>query len=75
MFKLFSSIEWLIIDEADKLFEDGSRSFRDQLNQILQACDNPKRKIAMFSATHTPVVAKWCVRNMPGLIRVTIGHR
>ncbi|CAG9767505.1 unnamed protein product [Ceutorhynchus assimilis] len=70
-----SSIQWLVIDEADKLFEDGSRSFRDQLDQILQACDNKDKKIAMFSATHTPVVAKWCVHNMPGLVRVTIGQR
>ncbi|KAL1488193.1 hypothetical protein ABEB36_015150 [Hypothenemus hampei] len=70
-----SNIQWLIIDEADKLFEEGSRSFREQLQQILQACDNKEKKIAMFSATHTPVVAKWCVRNMPGLIRVTVGHR
>lgn len=70
-----SSIQWLVIDEADKLFEDGSRSFRDQLDQILQACSNSERKVAMFSATHTPVVAKWCVHNMPGLIRVTVGQR
>ncbi|KAF7266128.1 hypothetical protein GWI33_020500 [Rhynchophorus ferrugineus] len=70
-----SSIQWLVIDEADKLFEDGSRSFRDQLQQILKACDNSDRKIAMFSATHTPVVAKWCVHNMVGLVRVTVGHK
>ncbi|XP_050312873.1 probable ATP-dependent RNA helicase DDX52 isoform X2 [Anthonomus grandis grandis] len=69
------NVQWLVIDEADKLFEDGSRSFRDQLNQVLEACNNNDRKIAMFSATHTPVVAKWCVHNMPGLIRVTVGQR
>ena len=28
-FKL-DSVEWLIIDEADKLFEDGKQSFREQ---------------------------------------------
>ncbi|KRT80864.1 helicase, partial [Oryctes borbonicus] len=68
-------IEWLVIDEADKLFEEGVRSFRDQLQQILAACTLEKRKIAMFSATCTPVVSKWCVHNMRGLIRVTIGLR
>ena len=68
-------IEWLIIDEADKLFEDGTRSFRKQLDQILHACTNEKRKIAMFSATHTTIVAKWCVHNMKGLIRITVGLR
>lgn len=65
----------MIVDEADKLFEAGINSFREQLEQILQACNNGKRKIAMFSATHTPAVAKWCVHNMKGLIRVTVGHR
>ncbi|XP_072397068.1 probable ATP-dependent RNA helicase DDX52 [Diabrotica undecimpunctata] len=69
------NVEWLVIDEADKLFESGVRGFRDQLTEILKVCDNEKRKIAMFSATYTPVVAKWCVHNMKGLVRVTIGHR
>ena len=32
-FKL-DSVEWLIIDEADKLFEDGKQSFREQLSTI-----------------------------------------
>lgn len=64
-----------MIDEADKLFETGVRSFREQLQQILQACTCEKRKIAMFSATYTPAVAKWCVHNMKGLIRVTVGQR
>lgn len=71
----YFSIEWLIVDEADKLFETGVRSFREQLTQIVQACTNEKRKIAMFSATYTPAVAKWCVHNMRGLIRVTVGQR
>ncbi|KAI4466495.1 rna helicase [Holotrichia oblita] len=29
----------------------------------------------MFSATCTPVVSKWCVHNMRGLIRITVGLR
>jgi len=68
-------VQWLIIDEPDKLFETGVRSFRDQLEQILQACSNKNKKIAMFSATYTPAVAKWCCHNMKGLIRVTVGQR
>ncbi|XP_030756350.1 probable ATP-dependent RNA helicase DDX52 [Sitophilus oryzae] len=70
-----SNVEWLIIDEADKLFEDGTRSFRDQMKEILVACDNSNKKIAMFSATYTPIVAKWCVHNMKGLVRVTVGQK
>jgi len=26
-----SSVEWLVIDESDKLFEDGKTGFRDQV--------------------------------------------
>lgn len=70
-----SNIQWLIIDEADKLFEEGKQGFRDQLNDIITACTSSNLKIAMFSATQTPVVAKWAVHNMKGLIRVTIGHK
>jgi ATP-dependent RNA helicase DDX52/ROK1 len=70
-----TNIRWLVIDEADKLFETGNRGFREQLDQILLACSNKDKKIAMFSATYTPVVAKWCVHNMKALIRITIGQR
>ncbi|RZB39793.1 ATP-dependent RNA helicase DDX52, partial [Asbolus verrucosus] len=70
-----ANIKWLIIDEADKLFETGNRGFREQLDQVVNACTNPERKIAMFSATYTPVVAKWCVHNMKALIRITVGQR
>ncbi|XP_063974301.1 probable ATP-dependent RNA helicase DDX52 [Diachasmimorpha longicaudata] len=70
-----SNVEFLIIDEADKLFEEGTRGFRDQLEQISNACTNERLKRAMFSATNTPVVTKWCRHNLKGLINVTIGHR
>lgn len=69
------SVQWLIVDEADKLFEEGVRSFRDQLNQIIKSCTHKNLRIGMFSATFTPVVAKWCCHNMKGLIRVTVGQR
>lgn len=26
------SIEWLVVDESDKLFEEGKTGFRDQVN-------------------------------------------
>lgn len=69
------SIQWLVIDEADKLFETGTRGFREQLSEVLKACSSKERKIAMFSATYTPIVAKWCVHNMKSLVRVTVGQR
>ena len=68
-------MEWLITDEADKLFEDGSRSFRDQLETITKACTNPNLRHGMFSATNTHVVSKWCRHNLKGLATVTIGQR
>ena len=39
-------VEWLIIDESDKLFEAGPKGFRDQLAVIYQACSKAKK--AMF---------------------------
>ncbi|XP_071448067.1 probable ATP-dependent RNA helicase DDX52 isoform X2 [Hetaerina americana] len=69
------NVEWLIVDESDKLFETGIKGFRDQLAEIYQACDNPSICRAMYSATHTPVVASWCRKNMHRLIGVTVGVR
>lgn len=63
------------MDEADKLFEEGIRSFREQLDEIMRACVNPNLRCGMFSATNTPTVSKWCRRNMKGLITVTVGQR
>ena len=39
-------VEWLIIDESDKLFEAGTKGFREQLAVIYQACSKAKK--AMF---------------------------
>ncbi|XP_020707702.1 probable ATP-dependent RNA helicase DDX52 isoform X2 [Athalia rosae] len=69
------NVEWLVVDEADKLFEEGVRGFRDQLNQIHKACTNENLHLAMFSATNTPSVTKWCRHNLKGLITVTVGQR
>lgn len=63
------------MDEVDKLFEDGTRCFRDQLEAISKSCTNENLHKAMFSATNTPIVTKWCRRNLKGLITVTVGHR
>ena len=34
-------VEWLVVDEADKLFEAGVTGFRDQLASIHRACTGP----------------------------------
>ena len=74
MFRLCSlqSVEWLIVDESDKLFEKGASklSFRDQLGQIYSACNNPKIRRAMFSATFAYDVQQWCILNMDNVLQV-----
>nr|XP_061801658.1 probable ATP-dependent RNA helicase DDX52 [Nerophis lumbriciformis] len=70
-----SSVEWLVVDESDKLFEDGKTGFRDQLAVIFLACSNAKARRAFFSATCTQDVEKWCRLNLDNLVSVNIGHR
>ncbi|XP_030602359.1 putative ATP-dependent RNA helicase DDX52 [Archocentrus centrarchus] len=70
-----SSVEWLVVDESDKLFEDGKTGFRDQLATIFLACSGAKVRRAFFSATCTPDVEQWCRLNLDNLVSVNIGHR
>ena len=44
----FSKVEVLILDEGDKLFEEG---FLEQVDTILAACNNPSLQRLLFSAT------------------------
>ncbi|XP_011182000.2 DEAD box protein 52 homolog [Zeugodacus cucurbitae] len=69
-----AEVEWLVIDEADRLMEEGINNFKDQVDVILAACTNKKKKLALFSATYTVPVAKWAIRNLPNLARVIVGH-
>lgn len=61
------------MDEADRLLEAGDNFFKAQLEKILAACSNPKRILALFSATSTVPVTKWALRYLKHLIRVHIG--
>ena len=72
---LTPSVEWLVLDEADKLFEDGPslKSFREQLAQVYKACDNPKIKHALFSATLTSHVEEFSHTYLDNPVRVIIG--
>uniref|UniRef100_A0A1B6HEI1 Probable ATP-dependent RNA helicase DDX52 n=1 Tax=Homalodisca liturata TaxID=320908 RepID=A0A1B6HEI1_9HEMI len=69
------SVQWLVVDESDKLFEAGIRGFRDQLAEIYKACDSEHVRRAFFSATHTVEVAKWCRKHLKNLLLVTVGQR
>ncbi|KAM4619905.1 putative ATP-dependent RNA helicase DDX52 isoform 2-T2 [Polymixia lowei] len=70
-----SSVEWLVVDESDKLFEDGKTGFREQLATVFLACSGPRVRRAFFSATCTPDVEQWCRLNLDSLVSVNIGHR
>ena len=73
--KCLECLEWMIIDEADRLFEDGEKGFRKQLAKIYKACDNPKLKHGLFSATYTNEVEQWCKLNLNNMIQISIGRR
>lgn len=70
------SIEWLVVDESDKLFEEGEKgSFREQLAKIYSACTSKQIRRALFSATFAFDVQKWCHLNMESVIHVTVGGK
>ena len=66
------TVEWLVVDESDKMFETGKagRSFREQLGTIYSSCTNPQIRRAVFSATYAYDVQQWCVMNMENVIQV-----
>lgn len=70
-----SNVEWLVLDEGDKLFEEGDTGFREQVAMIYQACDNPSIKHALFSATLANQVEEWCKLHLDNVVRVTVGAR
>lgn len=74
-FSVFFSVEWLVVDESDKLFEDGKTGFREQLATIFLACSGSKVRRAFFSATCTSDVEQWCRLNLDNLVSVNIGPR
>uniref|UniRef100_A0A2M4ARS1 Probable ATP-dependent RNA helicase DDX52 n=1 Tax=Anopheles triannulatus TaxID=58253 RepID=A0A2M4ARS1_9DIPT len=69
-----SNIQWVVVDEADKLFEDSKNSFREQLDTVLNACVNPTKVVALFSATQTREADQWVASNVPRRIRFSIGQ-
>ncbi|XP_061162310.1 probable ATP-dependent RNA helicase DDX52 [Saccostrea echinata] len=72
---ILSHVEWLVIDESDKLFEDGKTGFREQLAKVYQACDSNNVKRAMFSATFAVEVEEWCKLNLDNVLQVYIGAK
>ncbi|SPP76480.1 probable ATP-dependent RNA helicase DDX52 [Drosophila guanche] len=66
-------VEWFVLDEADRLMEEGQNNFKEQLDDIYAACSHPQKCVAFFSATYTVPVAKWALRHLKNLVRITIG--
>uniref|UniRef100_A0A8C2KFN5 ATP-dependent RNA helicase n=2 Tax=Cyprinus carpio TaxID=7962 RepID=A0A8C2KFN5_CYPCA len=66
---------WLVVDESDKLFEEGKTGFREQLATIFLACTSPKIRRVLFSATFATDVEQWCKLNLDNLVCVNIGPR
>lgn len=66
-------VEWLILDECDRLFELG---FRDDLTTIYKHClqsDNCRR--ALFSATVQESLIKWAEVQMDNVVNVIVGGK
>uniref|UniRef100_A0A0N5BXA6 Probable ATP-dependent RNA helicase DDX52 n=1 Tax=Strongyloides papillosus TaxID=174720 RepID=A0A0N5BXA6_STREA len=75
--KILKKLEWLVVDESDRLFEttekDRDRDFRSQLAEIYNICDSLSIKHAFFSATFSGSVENWCKENLNDVIHVCIG--
>ncbi|XP_077983272.1 putative ATP-dependent RNA helicase DDX52 [Glandiceps talaboti] len=70
-----NNVHWLVVDESDKLFEEGKQGFREQLATIYQACDSSQVRRALFSATFAYDVEQWCRLNLDNVASVNIGQR
>ncbi|XP_078445322.1 P-loop containing nucleoside triphosphate hydrolases superfamily protein [Wolffia australiana] len=68
----FSRVEFLVLDESDKLFELG---FVEQIDLIVKACSNPSIVRSLFSATLPDSVEELARSIMHDAIRVIIGRK
>ncbi|XP_022701866.1 probable ATP-dependent RNA helicase DDX52 isoform X2 [Varroa jacobsoni] len=68
-------IQYLVIDESDRLFETGKTGFRDQLEKIYAACISGQLRRAFFSATASKDLDRWCRLHLDSPIAVAIGAK
>lgn len=68
----FSTIKFLVVDEADALFDMG---FLHQVDKIIKFCTNPSLQKSFFSATMQPQIEELLRQNMNDPIKVTIGMK
>ena len=67
-----ATVKWLILDESDKLLEEG---FLEQVDEIMEACSNRKLYRALFSATISSGVEALAKTFMKDPIRIVIGSK
>jgi len=67
-----TKVLYLVLDEADKLFEMG---FVEQIDAVVAACDNENITRALFSATLPEKVEELARSVMARPIRLTVGER
>jgi ATP-dependent RNA helicase DDX52/ROK1 len=65
-------VEYLVLDEADKLFELG---LLEQTDEILAACSSKTLHKALFSATIPAAVEQLARSVMSDPVRVIIGQK
>lgn len=67
-----STVEELVIDEADRLFDKG---FVEQTDALLAECTHPKLRKLCFSATIPASVEELAKSIMRDPIRIIVGHK
>ncbi|KAJ1697655.1 hypothetical protein LUZ63_006167 [Rhynchospora breviuscula] len=67
-----SRVEYLVLDESDKLFELG---FVEQIDSVVKACSNPSIIRSLFSATLPDTVEELARSIMHDAVRVIVGKK
>ncbi|KAJ3698083.1 hypothetical protein LUZ61_001788 [Rhynchospora tenuis] len=67
-----SRVEYLVLDESDKLFELG---FVEQIDSVVKACSNPSIARSLFSATLPDTVEELARSIMHDAVRVIVGRK
>lgn len=65
-------VEFLVLDESDKLFEPG---MLEQVDFVVKACTNPSILRSLFSATLPEIVEDRARTIMHDAVRVIIGRK
>lgn len=53
------NVEYVVMDEVDKFFEESNQTFNKDLEVILNECTNKAKKFQLFSATNTKEMTGW----------------